>query len=133
MGGKESKQKDEKITKLTKEAELIRAGVDLDDISDETVPMPVWEHEFRREYVSFARESIFEEVTVIAKGFYLYLAKDDARDEGLIKKLNKDFPQDTWWGRYARKAFYEEFNRRREEGAVDERFVDFISHNFPVI
>lgn len=60
------------------EAELIKVGVDPNEVNDETVPMPAWEDQLRLQYVEAARDSM---------------------------KFDMDFPLTTWWGQYARKLF----------------------------
>lgn len=44
------------------QAMLIRAGINPDEITDQTVPMPAWEDSLRLEYVGFARDSLIEAV-----------------------------------------------------------------------
>lgn len=64
------------------EARLIARGIDPDYVNDETVPMPVWEDEFRTAYVLVARDSIFEA----------------AFDLGGLD-IRPSF-SDTWWNKY---------------------------------
>ena len=87
------------------EAALIQAGVDPDNINDETVPMPIWENQFRKDYVKAAEEGIFEK-------FDKLVQKDRDYDQFLANSerpnfsfLDKDFPENTWWGQYARDLY----------------------------
>jgi len=62
------------------EAMLIKAGVDVDSINEETVPIPRWEGNLRKEYVAAATQDLRE---VWGQG------------------SSDRFPQNTWWGQYA--------------------------------
>jgi len=74
------------------EAALIEAGIDPDDVNDETVPMPAWENEFRTEYVRAAEDSIVKELS----------SRIQTPDQ-----FDADFSLKTWWGQYARQIFSE--------------------------
>ena len=84
------------------EAALIKAGIDPDNINDETVPMPAWEDDFRLQYVKAAEAGIVERLFSLNQ----WIANEDIA--GSIKTfvdfntLERDFPTNTWWGRYAR-------------------------------
>lgn len=68
------------------EAALIQAGVNPDNINDETVPMPAWEDQFRRNYIKAAEKDIITRMSQL-------------RGE---EEIERDFPGNTWWGKYAR-------------------------------
>lgn len=85
------------------EALLIKAGIDPDDINDETVPMPEWEHDLRWQYVEAAKESIIERISSLnealqSEGLY----SDDRVVLGTLERFGVDFPVNTWWGQYVR-------------------------------
>ncbi|RJQ38218.1 hypothetical protein C4559_01970 [Candidatus Microgenomates bacterium] len=80
------------------EAQLIKAGVDVDNINDQTVPMPKWEQNFRMEYIKSAKEGIIERLGE------LYLGIEQG-DEMSSKILDQEFPLTTWWGQYARSVY----------------------------
>lgn len=75
------------------EATLECMGIDVDDISPDTVPMQPWEVEIREGYVLDAKESIVSALQEI----YGITDKDE-RD----KILEQEFPAGNWWGAMAR-------------------------------
>lgn len=75
------------------EAELIQTGINLDDVNDETVPMPDWEHRLRFQYVQAAKVSIAEKMSSLGK-------QGEAKARGI-------FPKNTWWGEYAWRVYQE--------------------------
>lgn len=82
------------------EAELIKVGVDPDNVNDQTVPMPAWEARLRYEYVEAARESVVERLSNLFSA--LENEYMSARvTEMILWRIDADFPRDTWWGEYA--------------------------------
>lgn len=81
------------------EAMLIHEGIDPDNITEKTVPMPQWEDKLRQDYVASARESIIDRVTPRLEE----LANPNTNTAStVINSLNNDFPANTLWGHYAR-------------------------------
>jgi len=83
------------------EAMLIKAGVDVDNINDETVPMLKWEDDLRKQYVEAAGESIRareNEIMGLFSPMAFSLTASWAQ-----RRLDNDFPENTWWGQYVRK------------------------------
>lgn len=111
------------------EADLTLAGIDPDAINEDTAPMPKWEHEIRKAYVDAAKESIVEEVNQRIALIKLYLFADGIVDESILGKLNEDFPINTRWGRYARAAFYEWYDRNSQEDRRTEDPGNDLVHN----
>lgn len=113
------------------EAALMKAGIDPDNINDDTVSMPAWEDDFRQTYVKAAQDSIVEEIHLRVGRFRQYIFTDNIYDYPILEKLNEEFPLNTWWGQYAREVFYEwhenneeELKKRKEDPGY--RFVDSI-------
>ncbi len=67
------------------------------DITDSFPPQPRWERYLRRLYIEDAESGIFARLSLL----YKELA------EGKIDKakLEEEFPDNTWWGRYARELY----------------------------
>lgn len=76
----------------TEEA-LISLGINPAKINKDTVPMPDWEHNLREEYIAAALVGI--------KGRGLEVEKSYGSDA----TMNHAFPNNTWWGLYAREAY----------------------------
>lgn len=75
------------------EALLIQAKINSDELNEETIPMPKWEDDFRREYVEASKEDIKNEITTRTKDQAM------SREATLIAL----FPGQSWWDQYARK------------------------------
>lgn len=84
------------------ESTLILTGID----PDEEVPLPKWEEKLRYAYVATAKEDISRDVYGKIRAFHQWIITDGVRDLRIFEKLNADFPESTWWGRYARRVFY---------------------------
>jgi len=93
------------------EALLIQEGIDVNNINDQTVPLPKWEHEYRMQYVQAA------EPEIIARLDELFNEMREKHVEGediseTRKTLASEFSVNTWWGQYARKLW----TKRKREG-----------------
>lgn len=104
-------QLDNLLKDVATEAELIQAGVNIDDINDTTVPMPKWEDDLRRGYVGAARESIVERLSFLNKAL-----RDEEETSSSVWKIvadsiTTDFPTNTWWGRYANDLYQESLQK----------------------
>jgi hypothetical protein len=77
------------------EAMLIKSGLDPDDVEEPEVPMPEWEDDLRRQYVEAAEASI--------KDAWGTEGADQFQILGRVALRNEHFPENTWWGQYARK------------------------------
>lgn len=71
------------------EAFLIRAGTNV-DMSEEIIPMPKWENDFRQEYIQAAAPEILARISELTS----------TSDQ---ETLDQEFPTTSWWGQYARK------------------------------
>ena len=86
------------------EAALIKAGIDPDNINDETVPMPPWEDQFRKDYVKAAEDSIVQRLS----SHYGRLWLDESKvDDFVLDDILSEFSPKTWWGEYAKNLFIE--------------------------
>lgn len=88
------------------EAELIMAGIDPDEVNEETVPMPKWEEDLRRQYVTAAEESIVGRIHY----WQGLISQDWLTDMGMnVPRFREyrdlEFPDNTWWGQSARGIF----------------------------
>ncbi len=81
------------------EALLIQAEINPATINDETVPMPQWEADFRREYIEAAADSIQAKIKEI---------NNISDPTGKEAALDQTFPPITWWGKYVRKHYLEQ-------------------------
>lgn len=68
--------------------------------------MPKWEDELRREYIEAAKADIIREITERINTLNNTVS-GNVNDVAVINYLNTNFPDNTWWGKYARKLFYE--------------------------
>ena len=88
------------------EAALIQAGIDPDNMSDETAPMPKWEDELRRKYVEAAKDSIIKRLDTHYEDLPLTIGSElVAVDPFVLDQIQSEFPQNTWWGQHARQLF----------------------------
>lgn len=95
------------------EAALIKAGIDPDNINDDTVPMPAWEDQFRKDYVSTAENSIVQRLRSHYDGLWLKIGEEErvGIDTFTLDDILRDFPPNTWWGEYA----FELFDKKTEQ------------------
>jgi len=101
------------------EAALIQAGINPNAINDETVPMPKWEDNLRKEYVVAAKESIIDGVYGYMNRFLDSLRIDGDFDYSILNELNLQFPLNSWWGQYARTTFYEWHDAIEQRKKID--------------
>lgn len=69
-----------------------------EDINDKLLKPELWERYIRRLYVNDAEDGIFERLSQLYKDI-------DAKKTGSAEELNKEFPENTWWGKYARELY----------------------------
>lgn len=118
------------------EATLIQAGVNPDAINDETIPLPQWEDDLRYAYVAPAQENIASNIYGRIRAFHQWSITDEVFDLRIFEKLNADFPENSWWGRYARKVFYDWHETHQESnnirgGISYEQADNDLIQNFP--
>ncbi len=83
------------------EARLQAAGIDTENINDETVPMESWEKKVREDYVVAAKDGI------VARISELHLQFDDG-NESAMRTIDQEFPIAgglAWWGKTARELY----------------------------
>lgn len=93
------------------EALLQHAGIDTENITDETVPMRQWEKDLRREYVGGAKREIRSRLQKL-------LLQHLQGNTGAIATLDEEFPQDTWWGKTAREVFVKTTDAAKSDDEV---------------
>lgn len=106
------------------EVALISVGID-PEIDEEKVPAPRWERYLRRLYVNDAEEDIFSRLDG------LYKAADNEEGpivfEGIMKRIDIEFPKNSWWGGYVRSLHWEgmPYKSRRNKPQGIQRAVEF--------
>lgn len=88
------------------EKELETAGIDVNNINDEAVPMPDWEDKFRQQYVEAAKDRIIPRIVTFKESIRINNLIGNDNDAIRIQEIfDEEFPPDTWWGQYARKLW----------------------------
>lgn len=83
------------VVGLSQEEFLARLQLYPEDINDRLLQPERWERYIRRLYINDAEQGIFDRLS--------YLHKDISEGKaGSQEELEKEFPQNTWWGKYAR-------------------------------
>lgn len=69
-----------------------------EDINDKLLQPERWERYIRRLYINDAEEGIFARLSQLHRDI-------SERKVGSEEELEKEFPQNTWWGKYARELY----------------------------
>ncbi len=69
-----------------------------EDINDQLLQPERWERYIRRLYINDAEQGIFARLSQLHRD----IAEEKA---GSAEELEKEFPQSTWWGKYARELY----------------------------
>ena len=92
------------------EALLEQAGIDTENINDETVPMQQWEQDIRRDYVAAARDEIVARTNTIRT--------QTETDDAFREIIDQEFPIEgdrAWWGQIAREIYQQtEITQQKE-------------------
>lgn len=78
------------VTGLTRDEFLKRLQLYPEDINDKLLQPERWERYIRRLYINDAEQGIFVRLS---------------QPFGSVKDLEKEFPQNTWWGKYAHELY----------------------------
>lgn len=105
------------------EAALIKAGIDPDDVSEKTVPMPRWEKYLRRLYINDAEEDISRLAEEDLKADFMTSLSLPPGEYG--EKYDKDFLINTWWGSYVRELSLEPYISKRGKPQGIQRAIEF--------
>lgn len=81
----------------TEEEIFSRLAIKPEDITDNFPPVPRWEKYLRRLYINDAEEGIFSRLSQLHQQI-------NAGEIG-EEQLDKEFPQNTWWGKYVGELF----------------------------
>lgn len=86
------------IVGLSADEFLDRLKLHPEDINDRLLQPERWERYIRRLYINDAEEGIFARLSELHKD--ILEGKVGGKDE-----LEKEFPENTWWGKYARELY----------------------------
>lgn len=84
--------------RLTEEEFLERLQLHPADINDRLLKPERWERYIRRLYINDAEQGIFSRLSELYTDIELGKI-------GSVEELEKEFPQNTWWGKYARELY----------------------------
>lgn len=76
-----------------------------EDLTDGFPTQPRWEKYIRRLYVNDAEGGIFSRLSELYGTLNQYTVTDDGVDQAVIDRLNNEFPENTWWGKYVRELY----------------------------
>ena len=82
-----------------------RNGVLLEaaDLNNEFPKQPAWEKYIRRLYIQDAEEGVYEKLDDFERR--IMLAVSDEEVEKIAQEVSKQFPENTWWGKYIRDLY----------------------------
>lgn len=83
---------------LSHEDFLTRLQLHPEDINDRLLQPERWERYIRRLYINDAEQGIFDRLSKLHKNI-------SEGETGSAEELEKEFPQNTWWGKYARELY----------------------------
>lgn len=83
---------------LSHEEFLARLQLKPEDINDRLLQPERWERYIRRLYINDAEQGIFDRLSEL----YRNISEGKA---GSAEELEQEFPQNTWWGKYARELY----------------------------
>lgn len=86
------------IIGISQEEFLNRLQLSPEDINDQLLQPERWERYIRRLYINDAEQGIFACLSQLHKDI-------EAGKVGSMEEVEKEFPQNTWWGRYARELY----------------------------
>lgn len=86
------------VVGLSHEDFLARLQLHPEDINDKLLQPERWEQYIRRLYINDAEAGIFNRLSQLHQD----ISEGKA---GSQEKLEKEFPQNTWWGKYARELY----------------------------
>lgn len=86
------------ITGLTPEEFLDRLQLNPEDINDQLLQPERWERYIRRLYINDAEQGIFARLSELIKNILVGKV-------GSVEELEKEFPENTWWGKYSRELY----------------------------
>lgn len=86
------------IAGLTSEEFLERLQLHPEDINDQLLQPERWERYIRRLYINDAEQGIFARLSKLHRDV-------EAGKAGSAEELDKEFPQNTWWGKYTRELY----------------------------
>lgn len=92
------------------EALLQKAGIDTDNINDQTVPMPEWERKIRHDYVAAARDEIINR--------FSQLREQTTTDAAFNETIDREFSVNgrlDWWGQIAREIHQQTETTQQKE------------------
>lgn len=85
------------IIGITQEEFLDRLQLHPEDINDQLLQPERWERYIRRLYINDAEQGIFTRLSQLHRDIEGKLWDEE--------ELEKEFPQNTWWGKYARELY----------------------------
>ncbi|MEK7573631.1 MAG: hypothetical protein AAB531_04370 [Patescibacteria group bacterium] len=91
----------------TEEEIFSRISITPAEITDNFPPQPRWERYIRRLYINDAEEGIFARLNTLHDALK---AEDNFTFspegfQGVIKRMDLEFPENTWWGKYVRQLY----------------------------
>lgn len=82
-----------------------KLSVKPEEITDDFPSQPRWERYIRRLYVNDAEDGIFSRLSELYGRLNQYFSTDGIVDQAIVDKLNTEFPENTWWGKYVRELY----------------------------
>lgn len=90
----------------TEEEIFSKLSVNPSDITDNFPPQPRWERYIRRLYVNDAEEGIFARLNTLYNQVGVEANTSlSPLFEGILKRIDLEFPENTWWGKYVRELY----------------------------
>ena len=86
------------VAGLSQDEFLDRLQLHPEDINDQLLQPERWERYVRRLYINDAEQGIFARLSQLHRDI-------EAEKVGSAEELEKEFPQNTWWGKYARELY----------------------------
>lgn len=86
------------VVGLSHEDFLAKLQLHPEDINDRLLQPERWERKIRRLYINDAEQGIFDRLSRLHKD--ILEGKTGSQED-----LEKEFPQNTWWGKYARELY----------------------------
>lgn len=83
---------------MTEDEFINKLQLHAEDINDKLLQPERWERYIRRLYINDAEEGIFARLSQLHRDI-------SERKVGSEEELEKEFPQNTWWGKYARELY----------------------------
>jgi hypothetical protein len=73
------------------------------DLNDEFPKQPAWEKYIRRLYIQDAEQGIYDKLADFEQR--ILSASSDQEVEEIVQQISKQFPENTWWGKYIRDLY----------------------------